>query len=253
MFCDSPRNWWLECLPIAGLADAARRWEARLLVDTSVQPLQDLLALGAHAAICSLSKYPSLGLTLGGLFVTNDQQLHESHEEVLQAHASTLSPDAAATIWGQAVSVRDRLTQVSRKAAAVAEFLSGHPAVTAVRFPDASAAGGLSGGQVTYHATDFQTAAQIERIVGHNAGRQRSGLHLACTFGSVMTTFEHFASNERKRTGIPRDATNEPALPDDIIRIGIGCEPDGDIIADLRFAMDAAIGLTAVSQHTPPN
>lgn len=131
--------------------------------------------------------------------------------------------------------------------AGIVHFLKDHPGVRQVRLPDAQAAGGLVGGQLSCHAASYELAAMTEIVVGQNAGRSRSDLHLACTFGSAMTTFEHFASNLRSRTGIPREATNEVSLPDDIVRIGIGCEPVRDIIADLGFALSSAVPLS--KQH----
>jgi len=237
-FCDTPRNWWLECLDVQALSFIAKSKDAVLVVDTSVQPLQQPMQLGADVNVCSLSKYPSLGLTVGGMILSNA----EAYQRKFALHAGreghVLSPDAAVTIWCQILSLRDRMFAVSAKAEAVAAFLGNHKRVQLVRLPNKHLCGGLVGGQVSFHAGGYNQGAVMERLIGQNSISQVASLHLACTFGGAFTTFEHFASNIRARSGVPREATNEAALPNDIIRLGIGCEPPEEIIADLEFLLN---------------
>ncbi|WP_394620208.1 PLP-dependent transferase [Lentzea sp. JNUCC 0626] len=239
LFCDSPRNWWLECLDVAGLAEIGRGFGAKLAVDSSVQPVQDLMPLGADVVILSLSKYASLGMALGGMVLTDDDELRAKIFAAVVDRLVMLSADAAMTIWTQAVSLRDRMTALSDKAERIATHLATRADITAVRVADAKQCG-FAGGQVVFHAASPDVAHTAERLVGHNSLRVRSGLHLACTYGSAMTTYEHFASNTRHRTGIAWDATNEALLTDDMVRIGVGCEPVEDIIADLDMVLNCA-------------
>jgi cystathionine beta-lyase/cystathionine gamma-synthase len=240
LFCDSPRNWWLDCVDIGAVAKIAHEHDGKLAVDVSVQPLQRPLHLGADVAVCSLSKYPSMGLTLGGAIFANSFEIHDRITNSLAREGSILSPDAATTIWTQAVSLRDRLGALSTKILMLSKFLGNRSAVRQVRVVNAEMAGGLVGGQLTFHVVKPAMGFAAEKIVGHNSLRTRSGLHLACTFGGVMTTFEHFASNIRYRTGLPRESSNEVELPSDIIRVGVGCEQVDDILADLDFVLTGA-------------
>ena len=60
ILCDHPRNWLLSTPDLDALGELARKHSALRIVDTSVQPLQPLTALGlADIVVCSLSKYPS--------------------------------------------------------------------------------------------------------------------------------------------------------------------------------------------------
>ena len=240
MFCDNPRNWWLDALDVAQLSRLAVARESLLIVDTSVQPLQDVLSLGADVVVYSLSKYPSLGLTLGGAMLCDSPNLNQQLMDTVTRDGNVLSPDAAITIWTQIMSLSDRLHMVSDKAVQIRSFLQSHPSVRRVRLPDAHFCGGLSGGQLSFSVQNYELGAAAESIVGFNSLSESPALHLACTFGASMTTFEHFASNVRCRTGIPRESTNEVCLPDDIIRLGIGCEKVTDIIDDLSFALNMA-------------
>lgn len=239
-FCDHPRNWWLDALEIQAISHIAKQYDSLLVVDTSVQPLQELISQGVDAVVFSLSKYPSLSLTLGGAILCDTSHLYNALNVTLTREGNIISPDAAATIWTQIVSLRDRMSAISHKATQVAAFLNSHPCVYHVRFPDAKRCGGFTGGQVTFHVQNYVAGMVAERVVGYNSLAKRSSLHLACTFGASMTTFEHFASNVRLRTGVPRELTNEICLPDDIIRIGIGCESVTEIISDLSFVLNIA-------------
>jgi hypothetical protein len=82
-----------------------------------------------------------------------------------------------------------------------------------------------------------EAGSRIEYIVGHNTGRKKAALHLAYTFGGVMTTLEHFSSNPRK---VSVRNTNILPFPDTFLRIGVGCEPVEDIIADLVMVLNSA-------------
>ncbi|MFI6345774.1 PLP-dependent transferase [Streptomyces sp. NPDC050560] len=243
LFCDSPRNWWLESLDIEGLARIGGSVGALLAVDSSVQPLQDLLGRGADAVIVSLSKYPSLGMALGGMVLTDREMVHTAVHRAAVDRTVMLSGDNAMAIWAQAVSLRDRMASVSAKTERIAAHLTGLTSVRAVRIADGARSGGFTGGQIVVHTASSDVAHVAERLVGHNALRSRSGLHLACTYGSCMTTFEHFASNARHLSGLPPRAFAEALLPDDMVRVGVGCEDVDDIIADLDLVLNCAYEL----------
>lgn len=238
-FYDTPRNWWLDSLDVVTIYKIARRKQAIIVADISVQPLQPLLEEQcADVIICSLSKYPSLGLTMGGVVLSNNEDLINNCQAVASREGHVLSPDSAVTIWSQVVSLRDRLMSLSSKAEEVVIFLRNHKSVWKVRIPNRDLSGGLVGGQISFHLRDHNHGTLMEEIIGQNALSQKTSLHLACTFGASITTFEHFASNIRHRTGIPREATNEVSIPDDIVRLGIGCECAEDIINDLEFLLN---------------
>jgi cystathionine beta-lyase/cystathionine gamma-synthase len=240
-FYDTPRNWWLDSLDAREVAEIAKEKGATIVVDISVQPLRQLLEVGcADVAVCSSSKYPSLGLAVGGVILSDNEEVVGKCRSVASREGHVLSPDAATTIWSQAVSLRDRLVALSIKAERIASFLRGHGSVRTVRIPNKDISGGLVGGQISFHPKNANHGALMEEIIGQNSLSQKSALYLACTFGASVTIFERFASSMRHRTGIPREATNEVAIPDDIVRLGIGCEHEEDIINELEFLLNIA-------------
>ena len=178
-FYDTPRNWWLDSLNTPAIMEIARQKQAAVTVDISVQPLQQLLEEGhADVIVCSLSKYPSLGLTIGGAILSNEEEVIEKCRAVASREGHVLSPDAAATIWSQAVSLQDRMTALSLKAEKIADFLRSHSAVRMVRVPSKNLSGGLVGGQISFHLKSANHGTLMEEIIGQNALSQKSSLHL---------------------------------------------------------------------------
>lgn len=237
-YCDNPRNWWLDSMDIQRISQIAHNHDAIFIVDTSLQPVQNVLGKGVDVAVFSLSKYPSLGMTLGGCILSNDSGVIGKIGQVASEEGHVLAPEAAMTIWNHIIGLRDHMQAVSEKAQRIAEFLQSHQAILRVRVPDKRYTDGLIGGQLTFHMKSFEQAHIMERVVGQNSLMASTCLHLACTFGASFSTFEHFHSNIRHRTGISREDTNEVAIPSDLVRIGIGCESADRIIEELKFLLD---------------
>ncbi len=234
-FCDNPRNWWLDAIDIKKISLIAKEKGARLAVDISVQPVQNVLNEGADVAVVSLSKYPSNGLTIGGCILSSCTDVISLCKSVADRGGHVLAPEAAITIWQQIISLEDRIYALSHKTSLVARYLSSIDCVTKVRLPDPNFCGGYVGGQLSFHLKAPKQGKLMESAVGQNSLLFKSSIHLACTFGASFTTFEHFASNIRHCSGIPREATNEIAIPKDIVRLGVGCECVCDITESLDF------------------
>lgn len=240
VFIDNPRNWFLDTFDIGALSKICYNLKSYLIVDTSVQPLQDILSIGVDIIVMSLSKYPSNGMTVGGAILSKDIDISNKVGVICSDEGHVLSPCAAITIWEQIISIRDRLTNVSKKAKIISDFLLTKEFIKKVRFPNSLFLNGYAGGQVSFHLNKRMQGYIIEKIIGQNSLSNSSCLHLACTFGASFTTIEHFSSNKRKRIGIPVKDTNENFLPDDIVRIGVGNEPVIKILEQLNFVLNTS-------------
>lgn len=113
-----------------------------------------------------------------------------------------------------------------------------HRGVSKVRTPNPRLLDGLIGGQLSFHLMNPEQGPLIEKVIGYNSLSLKNPLSLACTFGAAFTSFEHFASNFRHRSGIPREKTAEVLIPDDMVRIGIGNERVEEIIDNLDFVLN---------------
>jgi cystathionine beta-lyase/cystathionine gamma-synthase len=237
LYCDHPRNWVLTCPNLRRLRALSEAASAKLIVDVSVQPLQRLFRLGlADLEVMSLSKYPSLGETMGGAILGSEADLKPLRARARLA-GDVLAPQVAERILTHLPSLRDRLLAVSEKAQRVAEALRQHSMIGAVSIPDLSAVGAVCGGQICAHFINPSDADAVEDKVGENAAFPGFPLALACTFGASFTIIEHFYSRNWDRV--------EPVIGSDVIkpgwmRISIGLESAEDIIRAfamvLRFA-----------------
>lgn len=241
VYCDSPMNWWLEAIDLPAVRDLVAPDTATIVVDVSVQPMREQLLRDADVAICSLSKYPSIGIAIGGAVFTNDAELHAKIEQVISRTGVRMSSETAATIWEHAMSLDDRLSALQTKVLTVAAEVEHHPAVAAVRYADPGPCGGRTGGMLILDMRTPALAAALERTVSHNANGAVQNLHLAYTFGGFVTTIEHFASNPR--IGGVNDQLG--VVPNTFVRIGMGCERAAAISSDLTLALNCVSTLAA--------
>lgn len=237
IFLDSPRNWYLDVLPCKAISKQAHLIGAKTIADVSVQPVQNLFSLDVDVVVQSLSKYPSSGLTCGGAIGATDNTIATLIDREAKLHGLTMAPDTALVIGEQICSLPDRMQALSEKALKVADMLRSNPYVRLVRVPDGTKMGGLVGGQVCFHADTAERAAAMEEVVSHNSMSRNFPLALACTFGAVFTTFEHFASNLRHREVRVVEDLTEGEMPRDIVRIGIGYESLKTILDALHFVI----------------
>jgi D-alanyl-D-alanine dipeptidase len=236
IFVDHPRNWLLTCPKLESVRQLATMCRSLLIVDTSVQPLQQLLSLGlADLVTLSLSKYPSAGQTAGGGVFGPDELLRPI-DEIRSVFGQLLAPEAAATLLQYLPSLPDRLRAISDKARLVATFLEEVPFITDVRIPNLEHVGALPGGQITFLVAP-ETANRAEDIIAANTLDPEFPLAFACTFGASFTTFEHFDSRNSERI---HPSIGSEHIEAGRIRLGIGHEDTDRIIESLRFALFAA-------------
>jgi len=237
-FCDHPRNWLLTLPDLQFVRRLAAVWGSKVIVDTSVQPLQPLRRHRlADIIVMSLSKYPTLGETMGGAVLGSELEL-EPIRRWTRDRGMVLPPEACATLSRHLRTLPDRMASVSLKAEAIADFLSRQDEIIEVRLPDLRWLKADRGGQIAMRFDNSESAQAVESVVGWNANLgRRFPLALACTFGASFTTFENFGS---------RSTSTGPKMPgsDYIdcawVRLGIGHESLDSIISALQFSLNAA-------------
>jgi zinc D-Ala-D-Ala dipeptidase len=233
---DHPCNWILSCPRLTLLKETIDHSETRLIVDTSIQPLQRLLELGlADLVVLSLSKYPSFGMTIGGAIIGSNSTLAPIRK-LNAVLGSALAPEAAATVLHHLPSLTDRMETVSERARRVAAFLREIPFVSDVSLPDLGTVEALPGGQITFMVTP-EIADRAEAVVAANAMDPSFPLAFACTFGTSFTTFEHFDSRNNTTC---HPSTGSAYIEPGRIRLGIGHESTDRLIEGLRFVLLAA-------------
>jgi cystathionine gamma-synthase len=234
---------WVETPtnPLLSIADinaiAALSSEVKVLVDnTFASPaLQQPLLLGADIVLHSTTKYiGGHSDVVGGALLTNDGDLDAAFGFLQNGAGGVPGPfDAYLTMRGLKTLVL-RMQRHSDNAAVVAEFLQNHPAIETVLYP------GLPS-----HPGHDVAAKQMSAFGGMVSVRLRGGVEAARDFcsrtevfilaeslGGVESLIEHPGAMTHAST-----AGSQLEVPDDLVRLSVGIEDEGDLLADLEQAL----------------
>jgi cystathionine beta-lyase/cystathionine gamma-synthase len=243
LWIETPTNPMLRLVDVAACAEIAGRRGALLVVDnTFATPfLQNPLALGAHVAVHSTTKYVGgHSDVIGGAVVVNDEALAEKLRFARNATGGVPGPwDAWLTLRGlKTLAVRMR--QHEANASRVADFLRGRREVARVHWPGFADHPGHE--LARRQMRGFGGIVTIDLAAGEPASRKLCGstrlFALGESLGGVESligypwTMSHaaFPAEEKRRKGIS-EAT---------IRLSVGIEDAADLCADLAQALDLA-------------
>lgn len=235
---ETPTNPLLSIADIATLSAIGAEHGAKVLVDnTFASPaLQQPLALGAHIVLHSTTKYiGGHSDVVGGALVTDDEELDAAFAFLQNGAGAVPGPfDAYLTLRGLKT-LELRMQRHSENAAAVAEFLAEHAAVTEVFYP------GLPS-----HPGHEVAARQMSGFGGMVSIRMRGGVEaaralcagteifiLAESLGGVESLIEHPGAMTHAST-----AGSQLEVPDDLVRLSVGIEDVSDLIGDLQQALE---------------
>jgi len=237
IWVETPTNPLLSIADISGIAQIGAESSVKVLVDnTFASPaLQQPLTLGADVVLHSTTKYiGGHSDVVGGALVTNDEELDRAFAFLQNGAGAVPGPfDAYLTLRGLKTLVL-RMQRHSENAAAIAEFLAGHPAVSSVLYP------GLPG-----HPGHEVAARQMRGFGGMVSLRMRGGraaaeklcaqtsvFILAESLGGVESLIEHPSAMTHAST-----AGSQLEVPDDLVRLSVGIEGVADLLADLDQAL----------------
>jgi cystathionine gamma-synthase len=237
IWAESPTNPLLSIIDIEALAEVAHARQALLVTDnTFASPyLQRPLDLGADIVVHSTTKYiGGHSDVVGGAVIVKDTAHVADLAFNQNATGGVAGPfDAWLTLRG-VKTLAVRMDRHCANAALVAEMLSGHPAVSEVFYPGLPEHPGHAvakaqmrdfGGMVS-----FRVAAGEAKAV-EVCGRTRL-FTLGESLGGVESLIEHPARMTHASTsGSPLE------VPGDLVRLSVGLEDPGDLIADLNQAL----------------
>ncbi|MFF2833442.1 cystathionine gamma-synthase [Cellulosimicrobium cellulans] len=250
VWVETPTNPLLGVSDIAALAGVAHDAGGLLVVDnTFATPyLQQPLALGADVVVHSTTKYVGghSDVVGGALVVASGAQLPGGlaspaggtdvagavgfHQNASGAVAGPF--DAWLTLRGLKT-LAVRMDRHQANAAAVADFLAAHPAVTEVIYPGLASHPG--------HELAARQMSGFGGMVSFRAGSEAKALDvcartqvftLAESLGGVESLIEHPG---RMTHGSVAGTALE--VPDDLVRLSVGIEDVEDLVADLTQAL----------------
>ena len=245
LFCESPANPTLELVDLAGVAAIAKGASALLMVDNvfATPMLQKPLQLGADVVIYSATKHiDGQGRCLGGVVLSSAGFAENHLKSFVRQTGPSLSPFNAWLLLKGLETLPVRVERQTASAAKVADFLAERPEVQRVMYPGRAdhpqraiaAAQMKAGGPLVAFELRADKAATFRfmdmlRIIkiSNNLGDAKS------LITHPATTTHHKLSSEAK---------GELGINPGTVRLSVGLEHPGDLIADLAQALSGTFG-----------
>ncbi|ALK10279.1 O-succinylhomoserine sulfhydrylase [Blastochloris viridis] len=239
LFLESPANPTLVVMDIAAIAEIAHDAGAYLVIDNvfATPVFQKPLTLGADVVVYSATKHiDGQGRCMGGAILGARKLLEEKIQPFLRMSGPTLSPFNAWVLLKSLETLPLRVERQTANAAKVADALALLPGVKRVLFPGRAdhpqaelvarqmlgpsnmVAFEVEGGKAGAFA--FLNALQLI-CISNNLGDAKSLITHPTT-----TTHSRLTPEERAALGIA----------DGMLRLSVGLEHAGDLIADLTRA-----------------
>jgi cystathionine gamma-synthase len=238
LWVETPTNPLMKIADIAALAAIGHEAGAVVVVDnTFASPyLQQPLALGADVVVYSTTKY--LGGhsdVVGGAVVLADEEL-AAKVQFLQFGAGAISSPFDAFLTTRGIkTLAVRMERHSQNAQAVAEALVTAPGVERVYYPG-----------LTDHPGHEVAARQMRSFGGMLSVALSGGAPAAKQFAESTEVFALAESlgGVESLIGYPSEMTHasvkgtELAVPENVVRLSVGIEDAGDLVADVLQALD---------------
>jgi cystathionine gamma-synthase len=216
VWLESPTNPCLDVADLPTLISAAKKMGIGVAVDnTFATPLvQKPLSMGADIVMHSVTKFLAghSDVVLGSLS-TNDQALFKRLEESRRFNGSVPGPFEA---WLAVRGIRSfpiRFKAAESNAKDLAKRLSGHSKVTKVRYPGF---GAVISFEVDGTVEQTEQVCEASKIITH-----------ATSLGGIESLWE------RRR----RWALESASVPEQLIRLSVGCEHVDDLWEDINQAL----------------
>ena len=218
LWVESPTNPCLDVADLPALITAAKKMGIGVAVDnTFATPLiQKPLSMGADIVMHSVTKFLAghSDVVLGSLS-TNDQGLLKRLEDARKFNGSIPGPFEA---WLALRGIRTfplRFRAAEATAKELVSRLSSHAKVTKVRYPGF---GAIISFEFDGTAEQTQKVCESSKIIAH-----------ATSLGGIESLWE------RRR----RWAIESPSVPEQLIRLSVGCEHVDDLWNDIEQALKA--------------
>jgi cystathionine gamma-synthase len=238
LWIETPSNPLMKISDVAALAELGHAVGALVVVDnTFASPaLQRPLGLGADVVVHSTTKY--LGGhsdVIGGAVVLRNGELAEKLA-FQQFAAGAIAAPMEAWLTVRGIKTLDvRMQRHSENAQAIAERLSGHPAIERVYYP------GLPS-----HPGHELAARQMSRFGGMLSVALTGGADAAHRFAESTRVFQLAESlgGVESLIGYPSEMTHASVrgtaleVPANIVRLSVGIEALDDLVGDLEQALE---------------
>ncbi len=243
VFFESMSNPTLELVDIRGVSEIAHKAGALVICDNvfATPIFSRAVEQGADVVVYSTTKHvDGQGRALGGVVCGTTEFVRKVLEPYMKHTGGSMSPFTAWMHLNGLATLDLRCRAMADAALTVAKALSAHPKVTKVIFPGlashpqhklAMAQMGSGGTLVTFEvaggkeaAFRFMNALEIAKISNN--------------LGDARTIATHPATTTHQR--LPQDQKDSLGITPGLIRLSLGLEDAGDLVADLNRALSVA-------------
>ena len=242
LFLETPTNPTLRCADIAALAAIAHRHKACVVVDnTFATPiLQKPLELGADIVMHSATKYLGGHSDVTAGVLAGSKKWMDRARELMILTGGCLDPGCAYLLLRGLKTLELRVERACRNAALIADALQRHPRVSHVHYP------GLPGHAdhelATRQMKDYGMMVSFELRGGEAAVdrfiKRLRIWYLATSLGGVESILSYPVLSSH--IGLSARRLKLLGVTPSTVRLSVGVEDAGDLIADLETALARA-------------
>ena len=245
VFFETPANPNMRLVDIAAVSAIARDHGARTVVDnTYATPvLTQPITLGADIVVHSATKYlGGHGDLVGGIALGTGADMQQVRlVGVKDMTGAVMAPFNAMLVLRGLKTLKLRMAEHCRSAAAIAAALNDHPAVAAVHYPGLArfAQHDLARRQMP----GFGGMIAFELKGGYAAGvammNRLTLVQRAVSLGDAESLIQHPAS--MTHSTYTAEERRAHGIADGLVRLSVGLEEADEIAADLTQALDAEV------------
>ena len=239
LWFESPINPTLRCVDVRVVAEACRTAGVISIADnTFASPInQPVLAMGVDLSMQSATKYLNGHSDVTGGVLSGSQALMAPLGKLRRLLGGIMDPVPAFALGRGMKTMALRVAQHNANALTVARFLEGHPNVARVYYPGlashpdhAIAARQMAGfgGMVTVDVRGGKAGAYhaYDRLQVFKRAASLGGVESLCSL-PILTSQYGLSDEELENAGISKG----------MMRLSVGLEDAGDLIADLDRAL----------------
>jgi cystathionine gamma-lyase/cystathionine beta-lyase/cystathionine gamma-lyase/homocysteine desulfhydrase len=241
IYVETPTNPVMDVTDLAGVVAIARAHGVTVAVDnTFLSPyLQRPIELGADFVVHSTTKFMNgHSDSIGGVLVSAHQEHADWFTFVQKSAGAIMAPFECFLVMRGIKTLAVRMDRHEANARKIVELLVGHPKVARVYYPGLADHPGHEiqkrqasgfGSMITIEVGSFEAAKRMLEKV--------QVMGFAESLGGVESLISHPAS--MTHASVPPERRAELGLTDGMVRISVGIEDAGDLVADLEQALAA--------------
>lgn len=241
IFIESPANPTMDITDIAACAEIAHSIGAILVVDnTFCSPyLQNPIDMGADVVLHSITKFINGHADIvGGVIIGKEKIIYDKLRTMMVNMGCNMDPHQAYLVIRGLKTLGIRVDRAQENAIEVAKFLENHPKIEWIKYPglNSFAQKDLVEKQMKGPGTMISFGVKGGLEAGKKLMNNVKMCILAVSLGGIETLIQHPASMTHSK--MSPQAREDAGISEGLVRFSVGIENVGDIIGDLRQALE---------------